>query len=287
MAGRIALRHTFVESRLGVRKQLLAEANRARDRRQDRRAIALYRRILLEEPRNVEVAMRVAPLLASRGETFEAWQLFRMAATELHRARRYDACLGALRDACRCVPNEYEAWRLRAELELKLGREEAAYETLLEGGQWFHRPHAATRAIALLTRARVIEPWDPEVALDLARLYAWTGMVEVALQLLETIASRVTGRTLRRVRAQQWRITLSLRHAWLWLQALCAELRGERDPAALRRGTLLGGRLESGELRGERDPVASVLAPRSARSARDAHRAPSEACVPVDPEVSV
>jgi tetratricopeptide (TPR) repeat protein len=230
IAKRIVPVPTLVEGRPAVRRRLLAEANQARNRRQDRRAIALYRAILLEDPRNVDVALRVAPLLASRGEAFEAWQLFRMAATELNRARRYDACLAALRDACRCVPHEYDAWRLRAELEQKLGREQDAYDTLLEGGKRFDRPHSATQAIALLTRARTIEPWDPEVALDLARLYARTGMTESALTLLASLAPRVTGRALRRARGLQWRITLSFYHGWRWVQALYHELRGDGSP---------------------------------------------------------
>jgi len=232
MAERIALGATLEAGRTEAHGQLLAEANRARHRRQDRRAIGLYRRILLEDPRHVEAALRAAPLLASQGEAFEAWQLYRMAATELHRARRMDACLAVLRDACRCVPHEYDAWRLRAELEQKLGREEDAYDTLLEGGQRFDRPHTAMQAIALLLRARAIEPRDPEVALDLARLYLRTGMIESALTLLAALAPCVQGRVLRRVRGLQWRITLSFYHAWRWLEALWQELRGERDPAA-------------------------------------------------------
>jgi tetratricopeptide (TPR) repeat protein len=221
---------SLVAARPSVRRRLLAEANRARHRRQDRRAIALYRQILLEEPRDVEVALRVAPLLAGLGEGFEAWQLFRMAAMELHRARRSDACLAALRDACRCVPHEYDTWRLRAELEQRLGREEEAYDTLLEGARRFDRPHTANQAIALLTRARAIEPWDPEAAIDLARLYAQMGMTESALGLLASLAHGHGGSVLRRVRGLQWRITLSFYHAWRWLQALWQELRGERGP---------------------------------------------------------
>ena len=133
----------------------------------------------------------------------------------------------------RCVPHEFDAWRLRAELEQKLGREQDAYDTLLEGGQHFDRPHSATQAIALLTRARTIEPWDPEVALDLARLYARTGMTESALTLLASLAPRVAGRALRRVRGLQWRITLSFYHGWRWLQALYRELRGDAGPGEL------------------------------------------------------
>lgn len=254
---------TLVRARPGARRRLLAEANRARHRRQERRAIALYRQILLEEPRDVEVALRVAPLLAGRGEGFEAWQLFRMAAMELHRMRRMDASLAVLRDACRCVPHEYDAWRLCAELEQRLGREEDAYDTLLEGARRFDLPHTATKAIALLTRARLIEPWDPEVALDLSRLYAQTGMIESALGLLAALAPSQRGSMLRRVRGLQWRITLSFYHAWRWLQALVGELRGDRG---------------AGDL---------VLAAGAARSARDRRQAePTRPCIALDREAS-
>jgi tetratricopeptide (TPR) repeat protein len=202
------------------RKQLIAEAHRARNRGRNRQAIALYRRVLIEEPRNTEVALRAAPLLAYHGASFEAWQLFRTAVTELLRSRRAEAGLGVLSEACRCVPHEYEAWRRRARLELKLGREEAAYQTLLEGRQHFRTPQTRAQAIALLTRARAIDPWDPEVCIDLARLYMGTDQVEVALELLASLGERVRGRELRKVRALHWRITLSFRDGWLWLRAL-------------------------------------------------------------------
>ena len=223
---------TLLAARTGVRRELWLGANRARHCGQLRRALALYRSLLLESPRDVEAALHAAPLLARHGEAFEAWQLFRMAASELHRERRFDASLAALRDACRCVPYEFDAWRLRAELEQKLGREDAAFDTLLEGARHFDQPQSATQAIALLTRARAIEPWDPEPALDLARLYARTGMVDSALHLLAALAPRVRGRVLRRVRGLQWRITLSFYHAWRWLEALWQQLHGEPDPVA-------------------------------------------------------
>ena len=202
------------------RNQLIANAHRARNRGRDRQAIALYRRILIEEPKNAEVALRAAPLLAYHGESFEAWQLFRNALTELLRGHRIEAGLGAVREACRCVPHEYEAWRCRAHIERKLGREEAAYQTLLEGRQHFRTPETRAQAIALLTRARAIEPWDPDVCIDLARLYMRTDQVDAALELLAAIVERVEGKELHRVRALQWRMTLSFRHGWLWLRAL-------------------------------------------------------------------
>lgn len=212
-------------------KQLIAKAHHARNQGRDRQAIALYRRILIEQPRNVEVALRAAPLLAYRGASFEAWQLFCTALAELLRARRFEAGLGVLREACRCVPREYEAWRQRARLELRLGREGVAYQTLLEGRQQFRTPQTRAQAIALLTRARAIEPWDAEVCIDLVGLYIGTDQVEVASELLASLAERVRGRELRRVRALQWRITLSPRHAWLWMRALFS---AERSAAPMR-----------------------------------------------------
>jgi tetratricopeptide (TPR) repeat protein len=207
------------------RKQLIADAHRARNRGRDRQAISLYRRILVEEPRNTEVALRAAPLLAYHGAAFEAWQLYRASVGELLRGRRAEAGLGVLREACRCVPHEYEVWVRRARLELKLGREGEAYQTLLEGRQHFRTSHTRAQAIALLTRARAIEPWDPEVCIDLARLYMRTDQVEVALELLAALPERAHGPDLRKVRALQWRITLSFRDGWLWLRALVTSRR--------------------------------------------------------------
>jgi tetratricopeptide (TPR) repeat protein len=212
------------------RKRLLAEANRELQDGDVRAAIVLYRRVLLEEPRNAAVALRAAPLLARTGRDFEAWQLFRMASQELMRARRREECLAALKEACRCVPHEFEAWRLRSELELKLGRDDAAFETLLEGRRAFRQPQGRAQAIALLERARQIEPWDLEVGLDLARLYAKTDQKHAALELLELLALRAEAHDLRRVAAQRMRITLSLRDVWGWLRANAARRAAQPAP---------------------------------------------------------
>lgn len=210
-------------------KELLSEAHRARNRGNDRRAIALYKRLLREDPRNIEIALRVAPLLARRGEAFEAWQLFRGAARQLARDGKYNDCLAVYAEACRFVPHEFDAWRLRAELELKLGREDKAFEVLLDGRTYFSGAHTKGQAIALLTRARNIEPWDAELVIDLARLFARSGEADAALELLTSLEGHVSRpHVARRVRALQWRITLSPRFAWLWLQAIVRNWLGDR-----------------------------------------------------------
>jgi tetratricopeptide (TPR) repeat protein len=211
--------HSRIDVLRNDRKRLLAEANRELQDGDVRAAIVLYRRVLLEEPRNVAVALKAAPLLARISGDFESWQLFRMASQELMRARRREECLAALKEACRCVPHEFEAWRLRSELELKLGREDAAFETLLEGRRAFRQPQGRAQAIALLERARQIEPWDVEVGLDLARLYAKTNQRHAALELLELLALRAEAPDLRRVAGQRMRITLAVRDFGSWIAA--------------------------------------------------------------------
>lgn len=212
------------------RKRLLAEANRELQDGNERAAIVLYRRVLLEEPRNVAVALKAAPLLARTGGGFEAWQLFRMASQELMRARRREECLAALKEACRCVPHEFEAWRLRSELELKIGREDAAFETLLEGRRAFRQPHGRAQAIALLERARQIEPWDVEVGLDLAQLYAKTEQKHAALELLELLALRAEAHDARRIGALRFRITLAPRDLGAWIGSLFVQPAPQAHP---------------------------------------------------------
>ena len=202
----------------GREYQLLNEAHRERNNGRDRAAIRLYRRILLENPRNLDVALRVAPMLAFAGESFEAWQLYRRVALEFVRARKYTECLAVYRDACRFVPFEFEAWRLCAELQLKLKRPDGAFETLVDGRMNFGGPNSRAQAIALLTRAREIEPWDDHLLLDLASLYADNDQADLALELLSTLSCRVDGSMLRRVRSLQLRLTLSFRLVYLWLR---------------------------------------------------------------------
>jgi tetratricopeptide (TPR) repeat protein len=211
--------------------QLLNEAHRARNKGRNRAAIRLYKRILIENPQNLEVALRVAPMLAMAGEVFEAWQLYRRAALEYAREKQFAECLNVYREACRFVPYEFDAWRLSAELQLKMNRPEGAFETLVDGRMHFGGPNTRAQAIALLSRARTIEPWDDELLFDLAQLYASNDQSDVALELLGTLACRVSGRALRRVRFLQWKITLSFRDLFLWLGAWFQSTDPESAPA--------------------------------------------------------
>jgi tetratricopeptide (TPR) repeat protein len=213
--------------------QLLTEAHRARNKGRNRAAIRLYKRILIENPQNREVALRVAPMLAMAGEAFEAWQLYRRAALDYAREKQFGECLAVYREACRFVPYEFDAWRLCAELQLKMNRPEGAFETLVDGRMHFGGPNSRAQAIALLSRARTIEPWDDDLLLDLAALYAKNDQPDVALELLGTLACRVSGGALRRVRFLQWRTTYSIRDFILLIRSLFGSRRAPPIPPAL------------------------------------------------------
>lgn len=199
--------------------QLLTEAHRARNGGKSRAAIRLYKRILIENPHNFEVALRCAPMLALAGESFEAWQLYRRVAREYAREKLYTECLSVYREACRFVPYEFDAWRLCAELQLKMNHPDGAYETLIDGRMHFGGPNTRAEAIALLSRARTIEPWDDDLLLDLADLYARNDQPDMASELLTTLACRVHGPRLRSVRFMQWKLSFSVRDFLLWARS--------------------------------------------------------------------
>lgn len=207
------------------RKRLLVEAEKARSRGRRRRAISLYRRILAAEPDDPDLHARIAPLLAATGKRFDAWQSYRQA-TRTHLKNRCDAeALALYRAATRALPQQIEAWRGVARLELKRERREAAIQALLEGRAKFRSRRRRPEAIALLREARRIDAWRVDVALDLARLLRRSGQSPEALWMLGQLAERLEGRELRIVRGAQWRVEPSLKNSWNWLRAALAAQR--------------------------------------------------------------
>lgn len=215
------------------RKRILDEAERARSRRRARRAIALYRRVLAAEPRNAGLHHRIAPLLARRGEVFDAWRSFQQAASGCSSAGEHARALAVYREAAACLPQQFDAWMSIARLEMRLGEQRRARDALLEGRARMRGRRHRPQAIALLRAAREIEPWHAETVLDLAALLGGSGQGDEARWLLEELAERVEGRMLARVRARQWRMEPSLRNTWCWLRdRMRSGRRGAKRPAA-------------------------------------------------------
>lgn len=200
------------------RRALFSQANHARSKGRAQRAIALFRELLCDEPDDLDVILRLAPLLAREGEHFEAWALYRQACKALLAAGRNEACLAAFREANRVLPFEFEAWRLTAELERKLGREREAFETLLEGRRQFRTRFVRAQAIALLKLARQIHAWDHVVVVDLAHLLLQNGQRAEALRLLDGALAHAAPGQRAEVRLAQLQATHSARHLLLWLK---------------------------------------------------------------------
>ena len=61
------------------RTRILREASAAESKGRLRKAVSLYRRVLIVESKNGELHARIAPLLARTGQYFDAWRSFQQA----------------------------------------------------------------------------------------------------------------------------------------------------------------------------------------------------------------
>ena len=210
------------------RRRILDEAARAMAKGRRRRAISLYRWVLAVERHNGELHARLGPLLAETGQTFDAWQSYRLTARAALRDNRPDHALAVYREAAHRLPQEIQAWLALARLLERHGREKDAVEALLEGSRHFRTPWARPQAIHLLQRARAISAWDFETVLELARLLGRCDQGEEARILLGELSRQVGGKRLKRVRAAQLRLDADFGSLWRWLRAT---VRPEEEPA--------------------------------------------------------
>ena len=201
------------------RKRILADAERARARGRTRRAVRFYRQILAAEPHDPELNAKIAPLLAKRGATFDAWQAYERAARALIQGNQAKHALDLYRNATRLLPREREAWLAVARLERSAGRSAQALEALLEGRRHQKGRSRRPEAIWLLREARAIEPWNGEVVLDLARVLAKNGQKDEAIWVLEGLTGRQKGAELRPTRALQFRLDPTVGNLWRWMRA--------------------------------------------------------------------
>lgn len=216
------------------RDLLLEQAARARAKRQWRRAIAFYRRILAVERTSVEIHQKLAPLLAETGQEFDAWNSYRAVAQSALREGRDDRALAAYREATRALTREIQAWQGLARMLVRQDEAEAV-EALIEGSRQFRSHWNRPQAIHLLRRARTIAPWHFETVLELARHLARANQRAEARLLLEGLAERAGPRRLRRVRAAQLAASPGPRGLWRWFLAWLGRP-AAREAAAARSG---------------------------------------------------
>lgn len=205
-------------------KNTLAQAHRAKLRGKLRQAIALYEYALTLTPDQAMIASRLAPLLAHEGRHFEAWRQFQKAGRALMRREQPEWALAVYREATAMLPLEFDAWRITASIERLLGRPDHALETLLEGRRRFRGPLHRDQAIALLDLARRLEPWDPDIVIDLAGLLQQAGQTQRADALLDALLEHSCAADAPRIHAARSRMTWSPRHLLRWMESFFGPL---------------------------------------------------------------
>lgn len=202
------------------RTRILSEATKARKKGKRKKALTLYERIIQNEPENIEVLRRLAPLLAQNRRPVDAWKAFRKVGESMAEAGFADKAIGVYREAARYLADYAEVYEALAAAQLKARSRADAVQTLLEGRRQFRNRRRRPQAVRLLRRVREIDPQALNPTLDLARLLRKTGSRAEAMRILREIESSCTGRPLRRVRGAQLRGSPTPRQFWLWLRAL-------------------------------------------------------------------
>ena len=215
-------------------KKALAAADAARRKGRRRAAIAAYRKLLAVDRSSPEIHAKLAPLLAKRGASFDAWVSFRTAAEGFMRAQQSDRALSTYYEAAHALPREPEIWQTIARLQLARGKSEDAVRALQSGRAKLRRRSERPKAIYLLRQIHELTPWRSEVVMDLAWLLARTGQQPEALHLLEALAQHVGGRSLTRARGLQARISPRPHYIWLYLRSALSRHGSAPAPSAAR-----------------------------------------------------
>lgn len=200
------------------RTETLAAADRARAKGRRKKAITGYQRVLAEDPNDVTVHGKLAPLLAQAGRRADALASFRKATDGHLRAGFADRGLSVLTQAVAFFPEETGLWEEIAELHVRRGRRADAVGVLVQGGERLARAGRRPAAIRILRRSLELEPWQPNAVVALARVLGAMREKEEALALLDGLAARVRGPLLRRVLGQAFRLSPTPRNLWRWVR---------------------------------------------------------------------
>ena len=201
------------------RNRLLDQAQRARNRGRRKRAIAIYQRILAVDPNDATVHRKIAPLLARSKRLPEAWDSYRRVAGQLQRQGFVDQAIGVYREATTSLWRERKLWLALADLEVERGRAPDAVGALLDGAHRLRKRSTREDALALLVRAREIQPTAFEPSFQLGGLLARAGARDKAKRVLLALVPRAHGRDLRRLRGRLFRLSPGPVTAWRWVTA--------------------------------------------------------------------
>lgn len=189
------------------RTALLAKADKARAVGRRKRAILLYAKLIEQDPKDLAVHAKIAPLLAAEGLREPAMASFRAAADGQAAAGFVDRGIALLRQAAGLFPDEESLWVEVAAFHVQRGRRADAVAVLTEGGRRLLPTRYRAVGAKLLRRALEIEPWNVRAALLLAKTLAKERRKEEAIALLEGLAQRIGGMGRRNARGLAFRLS--------------------------------------------------------------------------------
>jgi tetratricopeptide (TPR) repeat protein len=201
------------------RTELLAQADKSRARGRRKRAITLYRKLLEQDPNDLAVHAKLAPLLAAQGLSAEALASFRAAAAGQVAAGFADRGIALLRQAADVIPEDESLWTEVAAMHLQRGRRGDAVAILSAGGERLLGGRFRAVGAKLLRRALELEPWNAKATLLLAKTLARERRSGEAVALLDGLARRTGGQARRQARGLAFRISPSPGRLWRWIFA--------------------------------------------------------------------
>lgn len=199
------------------RTELLAQADRSRSRGRRKRAITLYAALLKQDPNDLSVHGKIAPLLAAEGLRDQSMASFRAAASGHTSAGFVDRGIAVLRQAADLFPEDESLWVEIANFHVQRGRRGDAVQVLSVGGERLLRTRFRALGAKMLRRALELEPWNPKATLLLAKTLARERRRDEAVALLDGLCRRVSGPSRREARGLSFRLSPSPSRLLRWI----------------------------------------------------------------------
>lgn len=205
------------------RGKALDVASKARAKGNLKKAIAAYREVLAVKADDLDVHLKLAPLLAEIRQVDAAWESFVVAGEGFSKRGFADKAASVYRQAGQLVPTRAEVWERLCDICLERERRADAAKTLADAvAKHFKKPAQRADAIRLLRKGLAIEPNSFRFAFGLGRLLRKEGQHDEAQALLEGLVATSSRAELTKVRGELLRLAPTPAALWRFARALLA-----------------------------------------------------------------
>lgn len=203
------------------RSKTLEAASKAKAKGNLKKAIAAYREVLAVKADDLDVHLKLAPLLAETKQLGDAWRSFLFAGEGFSKKGFADKATSVYRQASQFLPHEVEIWERIADLCLERERRAEASKTLSDAAaRYFKKPQQREDAIRLLRRAVQIEPESVRLAVALGRLLRRHGKRDEARAVLERFLGVGSRKELAALRRELFLLSKTPASLGRWLRAV-------------------------------------------------------------------